>query len=808
MTFELWSAILAAAFCVGLGLFAYAKNPSNASCRSFALLNLFLAAWIPTDFIRYIPDHHTALTIYRLCYIGGSFIAFTLLMFMWSIVGHQSSRIYRLTKWSAIAFAVLSQTSWIIKDIQTQVGAGNPIVESHGPLYLGFMLYFILGFTFAMVPVIFGYGKAVGEKKKQLQYVGFALFLGLVALINFFANQINNHVPPFFYFLVIGISATFAVAIMKHHLMNISIVVKKTLLYSFVSAFLAAMYAGIVTLLARLVENGPNSILLLPSDIFRWFGSNLQLSFAYSCIATAIFSVWFGAFILKKDPRNKVNVLWCLFCFSVAVWSFGLGMASRSRSFPEALFWVRYFDHTGSIMIPALFVHFISTAINLRIPRATRLLYAIALILQVLDISGNFVSVRPTPPFNFYAFPLANYKYFVIYFFVSVLYGHGLILAKIKQSRDHERAQLVYLFLASAIGFCGGSTTFFPVYNIPMFPYGVYAIPLYFVFIGYAIFKHQLLDIRIVIQKTLLYSLVSVALVAVYVGTITLLAQIWGGRHGPASAFSSALAAIFITILFNPVRIHFQHWVDRHFPRETLDPVLLQEAAGGFAHEMKRPLAKMSLPAELALVDLERVKTGEKSFMEALPAIQERLRFIISQSAEAGYMIEAVRELSATSAAPFEPVDLAGVISAALAAEKDLLERRGVISTLNLPQNLPSVSGRAKQLEIVFVNLIKNAAEAMGDLSDGQARNLAIEGDLNGSGIVIRIKDTGTGIKPEDISKVFQPHYSTKGARGTGIGLYLSQQIVQAHSGTIEVVSSSGNGTEFILKLPSKGKHL
>jgi signal transduction histidine kinase len=300
----------------------------------------------------------------------------------------------------------------------------------------------------------------------------------------------------------------------------------------------------------------------------------------------------------------------------------------------------------------------------------------------------------------------------------------------------------------------------------------------------------------------LLYSFVSAALASIYVGTITLLAHVLQGRREPASAYSSALAAIFMTLLFNPLRIRAQRWVDRYFPRERLDPGLLQEAAGGFAHEMKRPLSKISLPAELALMDLERVKSGEIAWEDALPGFERRLRFIVSQSVDAGYMIEAIRELSASSASPFVPVDLREVINSVLSVEKDLLEKQAIVVNLRLPSDLSLVPGHARQLEIVFINLIKNAVEAMGDLPSDQRRELRIEGQSEQGQVIVRIIDTGPGIRPEEMEKIFQSQYSTKGLNGSGIGLYLSRQIVQAHGGTIDVRSEPGQGTEFILRFP------
>src|SRR5207302_7013802 len=185
---------------------------------------------------------------------------------------------------------------------------------------------------------------------------------------------------------------------------------------------------------------------------------------------------------------------------------------------------------------------------------------------------------------------------------------------------------------------------FLPTYGLNIYPWGFAAITAFVVITSYAILRHHLMDINIVIKKTMVYSVVSAALAAVYVGTITLLAQVLGAHRGSASVFTSAFAAIIITLLFNPVRIRTQRWIDRHFPREHLDSELLQEAAGGFAHEMKRPLSKISLPAQLVLMELESVKSGKKTLEEVLPAVEQRLQFIVSQSMDAGSMIEAIRD--------------------------------------------------------------------------------------------------------------------------------------------------------------------
>jgi len=280
------------------------------------------------------------------------------------------------------------------------------------------------------------------------------------------------------------------------------------------------------------------------------------------------------------------------------------------------------------------------------------------------------------------------------------------------------------------------------------------------------------------------------------------LARVFEGRQGSASAISSALAAIFITLLFNPLTSRIQRWINRRFPKVRLDPELLQEAAGGFAHEMKRPLSRISLPAELTLVDLQQVKTGAKNLDDVYPLIEQRMQYIIHQSQDAGHMIEAIRELSSFSSAPFEAAAIQDLIQRTLSVEAELIVRFGARIDLQLPEDPLIVKGRARQLEIVFINVIKNALEAMDSLPTGQPRLLRIEGKTEDETIVLSFIDNGPGIMAGNAEKMFQPHFTTKGARGTGMGLYLSAQIIQAHGGSIEASTNRAQGACLTIRLP------
>jgi signal transduction histidine kinase len=87
--------------------------------------------------------------------------------------------------------------------------------------------------------------------------------------------------------------------------------------------------------------------------------------------------------------------------------------------------------------------------------------------------------------------------------------------------------------------------------------------------------------------------------------------------------------------------------------------------------------------------------------------------------------------------------------------------------------------------------------------STPKVREINIRAQVENGQVAVEVSDTGVGIKTQDKERIFQSHYSTKGAGGAGMGLYLVKQIIHAHSGTIEVLSKTGPGATFQIRLPT-----
>jgi two-component system, NtrC family, sensor kinase len=127
----------------------------------------------------------------------------------------------------------------------------------------------------------------------------------------------------------------------------------------------------------------------------------------------------------------------------------------------------------------------------------------------------------------------------------------------------------------------------------------------------------------------------------------------------------------------------------------------------------------------------------------------------------------------------------------------------------DLDPHLPPIVASADQIRQVLLNLILNGQQAMPDggtifVSTRVSRDADPE-FLVADSVHIQVRDTGSGIDPELVPHIFEPFFSTKDVRGTGLGLWVSQGIVQAHGGSIKLRSRAGRGTVFSVALPIGG---
>ena len=146
----------------------------------------------------------------------------------------------------------------------------------------------------------------------------------------------------------------------------------------------------------------------------------------------------------------------------------------------------------------------------------------------------------------------------------------------------------------------------------------------------------------------------------------------------------------------------------------------------------------------------------------------------------------------------FDHVNLAAVVDSALTQLRAKLDAAKVSVARNYIGG-PTVLADAEKLRQVFANVLDNAIDALEPVAEGRRIDLFIEN--GGRSATVRVRDNGCGIPPDKIDRIFNPFFTTK-EKGTGLGMAISKKIVEAHEGTIDVVSEPGRGTEFAVTLP------
>jgi two-component system sensor histidine kinase HydH len=310
------------------------------------------------------------------------------------------------------------------------------------------------------------------------------------------------------------------------------------------------------------------------------------------------------------------------------------------------------------------------------------------------------------------------------------------------------------------------------------------------------------MDIRIVIRRSLVYSLLIASITATYLVMVLIMERGFQGFFGYRSFIATAVVAFLIAIFFNPLRSRIQAFVDRALFKATpaelaaqrdqlLDEVRKGEQmravgtlAAGLAHEIKNPLASI------------KTFTDYLEAHYADPAFRAKFQKIVGGEVERiNLIVQQLLEFAKPVPPKLQPVTLPALLDETLEfLNSELVQHH--IEVHRRYATRAQVLGDPQQLKQVFLNLVLNSLHAM----DGAGR-LDCQTALQGADLAVTITDTGTGITPKDLPHIFEPFFTTK-PTGTGLGLAVVQGLIKEHGGRIEVTSHPGQGTSFTLYLP------
>ncbi len=214
------------------------------------------------------------------------------------------------------------------------------------------------------------------------------------------------------------------------------------------------------------------------------------------------------------------------------------------------------------------------------------------------------------------------------------------------------------------------------------------------------------------------------------------------------------------------------------------------------SHELRTPLAAVKSVIETlqagALEDLEVAA----DFLDRADDEVDRLVRMVEE------LLELSRIESGEASAPSKPVDMRVVVKNAVARLRPQAEKGGLRIDMDVADDLPIVSGDAEQLERVVVNLVHNALKFTPE--DGV---IAVLASRENGVVSVSVRDSGVGILPEDLPRVFERFYKADRARGgggTGLGLAVAKHTVESHGGVINAESEPGRGSTFTFTIPAE----
>jgi len=220
---------------------------------------------------------------------------------------------------------------------------------------------------------------------------------------------------------------------------------------------------------------------------------------------------------------------------------------------------------------------------------------------------------------------------------------------------------------------------------------------------------------------------------------------------------------------------------------------ILGGLSGALAHELKQPLAAILSNAQAAERMLQRNPID-------VTELSDTIRDIIEDDSRAGAVIMHLRSLFKNDEKDWMILNVNQIVQDAMKIVNSSLLQRNVELVMKLSQTPLCVRGNRVQLQQVILNLVLNAAEAMGE-TGVPAKKLVVETRDNAVFATIAISDSGPGLPDEVKDRMFQPFFTTK-AQGLGLGLSICRSIVAAHGGKLNAVSNANRGATFIVDLP------
>lgn len=549
--------------------------------------------------------------------------------------------------------------------------------------------------------------------------------------------------------------------------------------------------------------------------------------YTFSLLLGGVIALLSGVSVYLKGEKIPQNLAWLWLNISTAVWSFGYFTMVVTDIHGYALIgnWIL---HSGAIFIPFFYFMFI-IHITGKYQTHKKYLYVGSVFLisfLFLNTTTLFVKgVISKYPFKYAPDAGPLYVYFTIYFFVYVVFAISTLLLKIPKTHGEEASRLRYILWSSVAGFIGGGSVFFLTFNINIPPYLLIMFSVYPIIIAYAILRHNLFNIKLILVE-----------LGILLLNLFLFLNIFISR-GTTNMFFNA--SIFIAILlfsFILMRGIYKDIKNRERIEELAFEVGVSneklrimegqktEFVSIASHQLRTPLTVIKGYASMILEGtFGPLNDKARDAMERLYQSSDRIVALVEDLLTVSRIEQGRITLS------FESVNLSSYMREIFAQESAMIGQSGLSVSFT-----SDVSGQfwspidVKKFKQVIKHILENAIKyttAPGTIDVNIFEDKATRKNR------IAISDTGIGMSQKHIRETFErlnlkieeqqtlntednstTEYNELGEKvnegsqdkkTSGIGLYIAQEIIRAHQGALRIESAGHNrGTTFIIELP------
>jgi len=515
-----------------------------------------------------------------------------------------------------------------------------------------------------------------------------------------------------------------------------------------------------------------------------------MLFYTIAALINTAASIILGLIVYLKNKKASLNKIFALLCLSVAAWAgfyffwliFG-NTKSIALLFGRAL-------NIAAIFIPITYFHFITVFLNIYQEKKKLVIsgYLLSFALFITGFTSLFVkNVEPELSFPWYPKPGIAYHLFTLMFSSFILYSWYLMVKAIKKATGITILQIKYVLIGTLIGFVGGSTSFFPVYNIPIPPFGIGLVIIWVISIAFAILRYHLFEIRVILTELL-------------VGAIGLLLLV---QAMTAEGFTWQILGLGLFVLFcvfgylliKSVILEIQ----RRQEIEKIDKAK-SEFVSIASHQLRTPLTAIKGYISMILEGTYgQLAEKQARPLENVYQSNERLIRLVNDLLNLSRLDAGKIEFSPTL------TSLEEMVSSIVEELRINAEKKGLYMKMIKPSGLlPKIMADQDKLRQVILNIVDNAIKYT------KEGGITLELKKLDKREEVRISDTGEGIDKEELNSLFQMFSrATAGtqlhAEGTGLGLYVARQFIEMHGGKIWAESAGkGKGSAFIIQLPIK----